>query len=186
MVALIRGALLPAGTLPAADLTEDNDEMRQPLSQTSPSLPSRTVRRSAQGFTLLEMLVVLAIIGLLVALVGPRLLGRLDDSKITTTETQIRMLRTSLDTLRLDIGRYPTTEEGLQLLVAAPSEPELRAKWRGPYLEGDLPKDAWGHPYNYAYSGAGHPPFALYSYGPEGKPSTDGSASKQIGIVPRS
>ena len=90
------------------------------------------LRHPPRGFTLLEMLVVLAIVGLLVALVGPRLLGRLDDSKITTTETQIRMLRTSLDTLRLDIGRYPTTQEGLQLLVSAPNEPELRAKWRGP------------------------------------------------------
>jgi general secretion pathway protein G len=182
MVALIRGTLSPAETLPATDLAEDSDRMRQP----PPLASTQTFRQSAQGFTLLEMLVVLAIVGLLVALVGPRLLGRLDDSKITTTETQIRMLRTSLDTLRLDIGRYPTTQEGLQLLVAAPSEPELRAKWRGPYLDGDLPKDAWGHPYTYTYSGAGHPPFALYSYGPEGKPSTDGAASKQIGILPRS
>jgi general secretion pathway protein G len=124
-----------------------------------------------QGFTLLEMLVVLAIIGLLVALVGPRLLARLDASKVTTTQTQIHMLRTALDTMRLDIGRYPTTEEGLRLLVSEPTDPDLRAKWRGPYLEGSLPDDAWGHPYDYAFTGNGYPPFSLCSYGPDGKPS---------------
>lgn len=144
-------------------------------------------RRASQaaGFTLLEMLIVLAIIGLLVALVGPRLLARLDTSKITTTETQIRMLRTALDTLRLDIGRYPTTEEGLDLLMTAPTDPDLKAKWQGPYLEGDMPNDAWGHPFHYTYTGVGNPPFALYSYGAEGKPSADGT-NKGIGILPKS
>lgn len=147
--------------------------------------------RSQHGFTLLEMLVVLAIIGLLVALVGPRLLARLDASKVTTTETQIKMLRTALDTMRLDIGRYPTTEEGLRLLVAEPTDPDLRAKWRGPYLEANLPDDAWGHPYQYAYTGNGYPPFSLCSYGPEGKPgststssSGDDAAGKEICDAP--
>jgi general secretion pathway protein G len=131
------------------------------------------------------MLIVLAIVGLLVGLVGPRLLERLDSSKVTTTETQIHMLRTALDTLRLDVGRYPTTQEGLILLMDAPSDPELRARWRGPYLEGALPNDAWGHPFSYVYSGSGNPPFALYSFGAEGKPSSDGS-KKGIGILPQS
>ena len=141
--------------------------------------------RASAGFTLLELLIVLVIIGLLAGLVGPRLLERLDTSKVTTTQTQIRELRTALDTLRLDIGRYPTTEEGLVLLVNAPSDPQLRAQWRGPYLEDALPDDAWGHPFNYAYLGSGNPPYSLYSYGPEGKPSADGTTSREIGVLPK-
>ena len=143
-----------------------------------------TRQRAAAGFTLLEMLIVLAIIGLLVGLVGPRLLARLDTSKVQTTQTQIRMLRTALDTLRLDIGRYPTTDEGLAMLMTAPTNPELKGKWQGPYLDGDLPNDAWGRPFHYAYTGVGNPPFALYSYGEEGKPSTD-DTKKGIGIFPK-
>jgi general secretion pathway protein G len=136
---------------------------------------------STSGFTLLELLIVLVIIGLLAGLVGPRLLERLDSSKVTTTETQIRMLRTALDTLRLDIGRYPTTDEGLALLSSPPADPEVHARWRGPYLEGALPDDAWGHPYNYAYLGSGNPPFALYS---QGDKSSNNGPGKSIGINP--
>ena len=132
------------------------------------------------GFTLLELLIVLVIIGLLAGLVGPQLLDRLESSKVTTTETQIRMLKTALDTLRLDIGRYPTTEEGLALLSTPPANPDLRTRWRGPYLDSALPNDAWGQPFTYTYVGSGNPPFALYSEGDKAA----GGHGKGIGINP--
>lgn len=142
-----------------------------------PRLPAG--RREA-GFTLLELLIVLVIIGLLAGLVGPQLLDRLDSSKVTTTETQVRMLKTALDTLRLDIGRYPTTEEGLAMLANPPADPDLRTRWRGPYLDNTVPNDAWGKPYTYVFSGAGNPPFSLYSQGDK----ASGGAGKGIGINP--
>ena len=86
------------------------------------------VCRSDSGFTLLEMLVVLVIIGLVASLVGPQLLGRVDSSRVTAADTQIRMLKGALDTLRLDVGRYPTAEEGLALLMTAPSDERTRRK----------------------------------------------------------
>src|SRR5688572_7303893 len=93
------------------------------------------------GFTLLEMLVVLVIIGLIAGLVGPQLLGRVDTSKVTAADTQVRMLKGALDTLRLDIGRFPTKEEGLDLLMAAPKDERVARRWRGPYLSENVPVD---------------------------------------------
>lgn len=139
------------------------------------------MRRAEAGFTLLELLIVLVIIGILAALVAPQYLDRLESSKITTTTAQIRMLKASLDTMRLDIGRYPTTQEGLGMLVDPPPDPILRGRWHGPYLDGQVPDDAWGNPYNYTYSGAGNPPFALYSHGDT---SDTSKTHKDIGINP--
>jgi general secretion pathway protein G len=133
------------------------------------------------GFTLLELLVVLAIIGLLGALIGPRLFERLEGSKVVTAQTQVRMLKTSLDTMRLDIGRYPTAEEGLDLLVRAPSEPSLRTRWHGPYLEGEVPLDPWGNRYQYNPAGRELNAITLYSYGPTGKPG-----GEAVGYLPSS
>ena len=110
--------------------------------------PSRDNRQA--GYSLLEILVVLAIMAVLATLVAPRLFNQVDRSKITTAKAQARSLKTSLDALRLDIGRYPTAEEGLSLLVAPPSDASARASWFGPYVDGEaLPVDPWGNAYVY-------------------------------------
>ena len=114
--------------------------------------PHRAPARQA-GFTLLEMIVVLVIIGLIMGLVGPRLFGQAEKAKVDTAETQIKMLGGALQTMRLDIGRLPTREEGLQLLMNRPADPKLSRKWAGPYLEDALPEDPWGRPYLYASPG---------------------------------
>jgi general secretion pathway protein G len=140
-------------------------------------------RRPNRGFTLLEMLVVLVIIGLLAGLVGPRLFSKVDQSKVTTALTQTKLLRGAVESLRLDVGRYPTEDEGLALLTRRPSDAALAARWRGPYLDDVLPVDPWGQAYQYAVPGADTQPFALYSYGSDGKPGGDGDA-KDLGVLP--
>lgn len=98
-------------------------------------------RAAQQGFTLLEMIVVLVIIGMLMGLVGPRLFSQADKAKAQTADTQVKMLKGALLTMRLDIGRLPTEEEGLALLNTPPSDERLGAFWHGPYLEGGVPLD---------------------------------------------
>lgn len=139
--------------------------------------------QGARGFTLLEMLVVLVIIGLLVGLVGPRLFSKVDQSKVSTAQTQVKLLRGAVENLRLDIGRYPTADEGLSLLGKAPADAALAARWRGPYLDDVLPLDPWGNPYQYAIPGAQSQPFALYSFGADGQRGGEGDA-KDLGILP--
>lgn len=137
---------------------------------------SKQVReQSAKGFTLLEMLVVLVIIGMLVGLVGPRLFSKVDSSKVQTAETQIKLLRGAIETMRLDISVYPTTEQGLAMLVTPPQDSNLRRKWRGPYLEDAVPDDPWGNPYQYSVPGKDGRPFGIYSFGADGKEGGEGN-----------
>ena len=143
----------------------------------------RPVRRHAAGFTLLEMIVVLVIIGLIMGLVGPRLFGQADKAKVQSAETQVRMLKGALETMRLDIGRFPSAQEGLQLLVNAPGDAQLASRWSGPYLDGAVPDDPWGAAYQYAPEPAGQQPITLYSNGADGQPGGTGYDA-DVGYVP--
>ena len=119
------------------------------------------------GFTLLEMLVVLVIIGLLAGLVGPQLLGRVDTSKVIAADTQIRMLKAAIETMRLDVGRFPTEQEGLEMLMKPPQDERIARKWRGPYLSENVPLDPWNNAYVYLpVSGT---TIVLFSHGADGK-----------------
>ncbi len=141
-------------------------------------------RKQQSGFTLLEMIVVLVIIGLIMGLVGPRLFSQADKAKVQTATTQVKMLRGALETLRLDISRFPTAQEGLSILVTRPSDPSVAARWHGPYIDSDVPLDPWGHPYQYSPEPSGMQPFTLYSYGADGKPGGEG-LDADIGYLPQ-
>jgi len=143
----------------------------------------RADRKSQLGFTLLELLVVLVIVGLLAGLVGPRLFSRLDTSKVQVAEAQVKMLRGAVSTLRLDLGRVPDPAFGLVWLSEPPANPQLARRWRGPYLEDALPVDPWGNPYQYAVPGADRQAFALYSLGADGQLGGEGD-NADIGILP--
>jgi general secretion pathway protein G len=136
------------------------------------------------GFTLLEMLVVLVIIGLLAGLVGPRLFSKVDASKVKTAATQIKMIKGSLETLRLDVGRFPKNEEGLAMLYSKPENKQIQSLWQGPYLDEEVPQDPWGAPYQYSTEGVEGQPFALYSFGADGKLGGE-ETNKDIGYLPR-
>ncbi|HET7655374.1 MAG TPA: type II secretion system major pseudopilin GspG [Luteimonas sp.] len=140
-------------------------------------------RAASRGFTLLEMIVVLVIIGLIMGLVGPRLFGQADKAKVQTAGTQIKMLGGALQTMRLDISRFPTAEEGLQLLVRKPGDERAARGWAGPYLSDDLPLDPWGNPYQYSPQPSGTQPYSLFSYGADGKPGGEGFDA-DIGHLP--
>jgi general secretion pathway protein G len=120
--------------------------------------------KSNRGFTLIELLVVMVIVGLLAALVGPKLFPKLGKGKQAAAKAQVALLGQALDQMRLDVGRYPTTQEGLGALVAKPTGGE---NWEGPYLTKGLPNDPWGKPYAYQCPGA-HGEYDLYSYGRDG------------------
>ncbi len=126
------------------------------------------------GFTLVEILVVITIIGLIMGLVGPRVLSYLNTSKVKAAAIQIQSFSSALDLFYLDLGRYPTSSEGLAALVQRPGG---SSGWNGPYLKNaSVPNDPWGHPYRYRSPGE-HGPFEIVSLGSDGKEGGVGTAA---------
>jgi len=123
------------------------------------------------GFTFIEMMVVVSIIGLLIVLVGPRFIRGQEKAETRAAAAQIANFGTALDTFRLDVGRYPTTQEGLAALIQRPGSTD---RWDGPYLKTNVPNDPWGRPYFYRSPGEGGRPYDLYSLGSDGAPGGDG------------
>jgi general secretion pathway protein G len=135
---------------------------------------NRRNRYREDGFTLVEILVVITIIGLIMGLVGPRVLNYLSESKVKAATIQIQSFTSALDLFYLDLGRYPTTSEGLAALVQRPAG---STSWNGPYLKNSsVPNDPWGHPYKYR-SPSEHGPFEIISLGSDGKEGGTGTAA---------
>lgn len=138
-------------------------------------MPPKSQQRSGAGYTLVELLVVLAILGLLAAVTVPQVLRYLDGAKVSATKSAIEGLSSALDLYRVDVGHFPSTQDGLAALLSAPS---AATGWNGPYVKkrANL-TDPWGHPYQYKAPGE-HSEYDLFSLGPE---STKGDATKTIG-----
>jgi general secretion pathway protein G len=126
-----------------------------------------------RGFTLLELLVVLVILGLLVGYVAPRYFGQVGKSEVKVARAQIKALEDALDQYRLDVGRYPPTEQGLAALYVQPAG---EGRWQGPYLKKAVPLDPWGNAYQYRSPGE-HGEVDLYSFGTDGQAGGTGDAA---------
>jgi general secretion pathway protein G len=135
-------------------------------------IPARGASATA-GFTLLELLVVMVIIGLLAGYVGPKYFGQIGKSEIKVARAQLDALEKALDQYRLDTGHYPPMESGLAALMERPS---TETKWDGPYLKKTVPLDPWGRPYIYKLPGE-HGDYDLLSYGKDGQPGGTGEAT---------
>ncbi len=132
-------------------------------------------RPVCSGFTLLEVMVVVLVIGLLAGLVAPQIFGRVSEAKITTAGAQIDLLSVALDSYRLDNGFYPTTEQGLEALRVRPTRDPVPSSWRGPYLRKPVPLDPWKRPYLYRGSGPGEERgFEIATLGRDGVPGGEG------------
>ena len=125
-------------------------------------------RAAARGFTLIEMLVVIAILAMLAGLVGPAVMGRFGDAKIKNARVQACEIEKTLDIFKLDVGRYPNNNEGLKALTANPGSV---AGWNGPYLKGEVPADSWGNPYQYSNAGG---KMDVFSLGADNAPGGEG------------
>lgn len=141
------------------------DGMEQNADQGIDTAVGKSRTRRQAGFTLIELLVVLAILGLLISVVAPQVVRYLGRAKVDTANYEVKNIGTALDLFLIDVGRYPTQEEGLAALVTNPGI----AKWQGPYLKGSrAPVDAWDHPYQYRIPGTDGRDYDLYSLGPDG------------------
>jgi general secretion pathway protein G len=139
----------------------------------------RSVRRRA--FTLIEVLVVIAVIAILATLVAPNVFQHVGTARATTARSQMEMLATALDAYRLDTGRYPSSAQGLDALVTLPVT-DAPSTWRGPYLRRAVPRDPWGNPYVYVFPGLANPSgFDLLSYGADGRPGGQGDDADLLG-----
>jgi general secretion pathway protein G len=130
----------------------------------------RRSRAASAGFTLVELLVVLAILTLLAGLVGPRVLSQLGGAKSKTAAVQIADIEKAMELFKLDVGRFPTSEEGLDALAKRPAS--VTSGWSGPYLKGTLPADPWGKPYHYQLAPNGT--VEILSLGADGAPGGEG------------
>ncbi|HXG62035.1 MAG TPA: type II secretion system major pseudopilin GspG [Planctomycetota bacterium] len=137
-------------------------------------------RRPRGGFTLIELLLVVVIIGILAAIVVPKLAGRSEDARIAAAKADLKTLAGALDRYEVDSGRFPTTEQGLAALLVKPSSAPEPKSWKGPYIDGrELPKDPWGNPYLYRFPGERNTQgYDLYSAGPDGQPGTEDDIEK--------
>ncbi len=139
------------------------------------------LRSGEAGFTLVEILVVITIIGLIMAIVGPRVLNSLGESKVKAAKIQIESLSSALDLYYLDMSRYPASSDGLAALVQRPGNAQ---EWNGPYLKGGVvPNDPWGHPYVYR-SPVERAPYEIVSYGADGQEGGTGTAA-DISSIPQ-
>jgi general secretion pathway protein G len=134
----------------------------------------RPASLSERGFTLIEIMVVMVIIAILGALIGPQILGRVDEARVTKAKADIRTLGTSLDLYRMDNFQYPTTDQGLQALVRKPNDPSVRNWKEGGYVQ-KLTKDPWGNDYQYLFPGTHGTAYDLYSLGADGQLGGEGN-----------
>lgn len=133
-----------------------------------------TLKNAARGFTLIEIMVVMVILGLLVAIVGPNIMGRSDQARVTAAETQLKTLSQALDMYRLDNSHYPSTQQGLEALVSRPSGTPEPKNWGPESYMNNIPEDPWGNEYQYISPGT-EGPYDLYSYGADGQEGGEGN-----------
>ena len=174
--------ILPRAGAPSGingpDMTHDAHPAADAVRTPGSRAPAPAAVRASRGFTLIELLVVVVIIGLLAGLVAPRYFGQVGKSNVSIARAQIDSLGKALDTYRLDVGAYPTTDQGLQALITKPDGVD---RWAGPYLQKQVPPDPWARPYRYKAPGD-HGDYDLYSYGADGQPGGTGENLSLIHI----